>query len=99
MLLQSMAYAYRTGSSVAALCPARQSSCLAAPGACQEEDWAGYLPRSHADRYDPGMSVVGVALALVLFYWIIRKAVRDGMRDAWKRRSRETGRTTDDTCG
>ena len=43
------------------------------------------------------MSVVVVILALVLFYWIIRKAVRDGMHDAWKRRHRETGRAEDDT--
>jgi hypothetical protein len=45
------------------------------------------------------MSVVVVILALFLFYWIIRKAVRDGMRDAWKRQSRETGQTRDDTYG
>jgi uncharacterized membrane protein len=47
----------------------------------------------------PGMSVVVVILALVLFYWIIRNAVRDGMHDAWKRRDRETGRAEDDTHG
>jgi hypothetical protein len=92
-----MDYAHRTGSSVPALCPARHRACgktrhlSGRPG--------GYLPRSHGDRYDPGMSVVVVPLALVLFYWIIRKAVRDGMRDAWKRRSRETDRTTDDARG
>jgi hypothetical protein len=45
------------------------------------------------------MSVVVAILALFVFYWIIRKAVRDGMRDDWKRRSRETGRTKDDTYG
>jgi hypothetical protein len=45
------------------------------------------------------MSVVAGLVVLFLFYWIIRKAVRDGMRDAWKRRSREAAQPKDDIHG
>jgi hypothetical protein len=67
-----------------------QARLLAAARTCQDHALIGTIH---------GMSVVVVILALFVFYWIIRKAVRDGMRDAWKRRSRETGRTEDDTHG
>jgi hypothetical protein len=30
-------------------------------------------------------------IAVLVLYWTIRLAVRHGMHDAWKRRSRETG--------
>jgi hypothetical protein len=69
---------------------------LPVPRASMLQSWT---TPPNGQRYDPGMTVVVVILALVLFYWIIRKAVRDGMRDAWKRRSRETGGTMDDSRG
>jgi hypothetical protein len=36
-------------------------------------------------------------IAVLVLYWAIRLAVRHGMHDAWKRRSRETGRTGNGT--
>jgi hypothetical protein len=37
-------------------------------------------------------------IAVLVLYWTIRLAVRHGMQDAWKRRSRrETGRTGNGT--
>ena len=33
------------------------------------------------------LSTVGPVVTLVIFYWIIRVAVRHGIEDAWRRRS------------
>lgn len=32
------------------------------------------------------LSIVGPVVTLVVFYWIIRVAVRHGIEDAWRRR-------------
>lgn len=34
------------------------------------------------------LSTIGPIVALVMFYWIIRLAVRHGVEDAWRRRDK-----------